>query len=612
MCGLAGVISSVGPDAARVEAALAALRWRGPDAHGVANGQLGRHHVILMHTRLSIIDLDPRSNQPFESEGCVLVFNGEVYNYRELRRELEGLGHAFGTASDTEVVLRAYLQWGAAATERFEGMWAFALLDRRSGTLILSRDRFGEKPLFTWFHDGALYFASEVKAIAALAGQWPEIDRDQIRRYLVNGYKALYKRPGTFFTGVRQIPAGTNAALTEACEPEPRRYWSLRYAPREMTRGEAVEGARERLFRAVELRLRADVPLAFCLSGGVDSTALAAIATRHLQAPIHAFSIIDSDERYDESRNIRATVEALGCDHHVIQTSRDGFFPRMEDLVAYHDSPVATISYYVHSFLSEAIAERGYRIAVSGTAADELFTGYYDHYGFWLAAMAAVGDDLDPLVADWRQSYGAFVRNPVLKDPLAFVRDPAQRGHIYLDRATFNGYLTEPLDEDFDEIAYAHEPLRNRMMNELFHESIPVILHEDDLNSMRVSLENRSPYLDRDLCEFMFTVPSRHLIRDGYAKSILRDAVADLLPDVVVGDKQKRGFNASILSLVDPSDATTREWLLADGPFYGIVRRDAVERALDGDLADNSFSKFLFSLISAKTFVDSQAERARA
>ena len=604
------MIAEFEPDAGRIEAALHALGKRGPDARGQACGALGRHRVTLLHTRLSIIDLDPRSNQPFERDGCILVFNGEVYNYRELRRELEDLGHVFETSGDTEVVLRAYLQWGSAAADRFEGMWALALLDQRTGKLFLSRDRFGEKPLFMWFRDGALYFASEVKALAALSGQWPEIDTGQIRRYLVNGYKSLNKTPATFFAAVRQLPAGTNAILDGPGEPRPERYWSLGFKPREMTRDEAVEGAREQLFRAVELRLRADVPLAFCLSGGVDSTALAAIATRHLQAPIHAFSIIDSDERYDESRNIHATVEALDCDHHVIQTSRDGFFERMEDLVAYHDSPVATISYYVHSFLSEAIAAHGYKIAVSGTAADELFTGYYDHYGFWLAAMAADGEDLGPLIADWRESYGAFVRNPVLRDPKAFVDAPGQRRHIYLDRATFNGYLTEPIEEDFEEVSFADSLLRNRMMNELFHEVVPVILHEDDLNSMRVSIENRSPYLDSDLCEFIYSVPTRHLIRDGYAKSILRDAVSNLMPSVVTGDKQKRGFNASILSLVDPDDEATRERLLAPGPFYDIVRRDAVESALGSDLSDNNFSKFLFSMISAKTFVDTQAGRA--
>ncbi len=604
------MIAAFEPDAGRVGAALRGLGKRGPDACGTTTGMLGRHYVTLLHTRLSIIDLDPRSNQPFEREGCVLVFNGEVYNYRELRRELEDLGHAFETAGDTEVVLRAYLQWGMRAPDRFEGMWAFALLDRRAGKLLLSRDRFGEKPLFTWYRDGAFYFASEIKALAALAGHWPDIDAEHIRRYLVNGYKALNKKQATFFADVRHLPAGTSAVLEGPGEPRPERYWSLSFNPREMTRAEAVAGAREKLFRSVELRLRADVPLAFCLSGGVDSTALAAIATRHLQAPIHAFSIIDSDERYDESRNIRATVEALSCDHHVIETSREGFFERMEDLVAYHDSPVATISYYVHSFLSEAIAAQGYKIAVSGTAADELFTGYYDHYGFWLAAMAAEGEDLDPLIADWRESYGAHVRNPFLQDPRAFVHAPGQRGHIYLDRAVFNGYLTEPLDEDFDETAYVGDPLRNRMMNELFHESVPVILHEDDLNSMRVSIENRSPYLDRELCEFLYTVPARHLIRDGYAKSILRDAVADLLPAVVAEDKQKRGFNASILSLVDPKDGETRDRLLEPGPLFDIVRRDAVEQALDGDFSDNSFSKFLFSMISAKIFVDTHAGRA--
>ena len=609
MCGIAGAITPHEIDPGRITAALASMYHRGPDANGHTSGTVGTCSAALLHARLSIIDLDPRSNQPFKRDGLSLVFNGEIYNYRELRTELEGFGTRFETTGDTEVVLRSYQRWGKDAADRFEGMWALAILDTNRNEIFLSRDRFGEKPLFIWRVDGALYFASEPKTIAALAGRWPDVSAQQIRRYLVNGYRALHKTDSTFFDGISELPAGTSTTLTGTGAPKTERYWSLAYAPQPMSRAEAVDGVRERLFRAVDLRLRADVPLAFCLSGGVDSSALAAIATARLDHPIHAFSIIDSDERYDESRNIRATVAALNCDHHVIETTREGFWGKLGTLTADHDSPVVTISYYVHAFLSEAIAARGYKVAVSGTAADELFTGYYDHYGYWLAAMAKSGADLPGLIADWRESYGAHVRNPILKDPETFVRNSEERGHIYLDRDQFNAYLREPLEEEFAETHHTDETLRNRMMNELFEEVIPVILHEDDLNSMRVSIENRSPYLDRELCEFIYTVPNEHLIRDGYAKSLLRDAVADLLPEEVVHDKQKRGFNASILSLVDPDSSDTRERLLDDSPFYDIVDRAKVEQALTTNLEDNSFSKFLFSVISAKTFVDTQADR---
>jgi asparagine synthase (glutamine-hydrolysing) len=604
MCGIAGSFGGSRPDRQKIGRTLAAMRHRGPDANGEYTANIGEDALCLLHSRLSIIDLDPRANQPFEADGCVLVFNGEIYNFVELRNDLERRGHKFRTASDTEVIVKAYREFGEACVDHFEGMWALALHDRQRNVLFLSRDRFGEKPLYYAHWNGVLYFGSEVKFLAALSGHTPVANDIQIKRFLVNGYKSLYKGPNTYLQGVTELPPASSAMIREPDKLQPRRYWQLSYEPMPMTREAAKEEVKALLYRAIEIRLRADVPIAFCLSGGVDSTALASVAAMHFGQKLHAFTVLDKDERYDEAENVSATVAHLDCDHHVAHTSTEGFFDRMEMLIGYHDSPLSTISYYVHSFLSEAIAANGFKVSISGTAADELFTGYYDHYSFWLAEMHGHMDFSD-LLADWRGSYGAHVQNPLLQDPLAFQHNPEQRGHIYLNRDVFNELLVTPLSEDFSETRYSENLLRNRMLNELFHESVPVILREDDLNSMRWSVENRSPYLDRTLAEFLYRVPAEHLISHGYVKSLLRDAVADLAPEQVIGDKRKRGFNASIDSLVDRSDSDTIERLLAPGPIFDLVKRESIEGFLRNDMRDNSFSKFLFSFISAKLFLES-------
>jgi asparagine synthase (glutamine-hydrolysing) len=609
MCGIAGSIGGAAPPRERLAAAAQLLRHRGPDASGIWTGQLANQQAALVHTRLSIIDLDPRANQPFVGDDCVLTFNGEIYNYRELRRELEAAGHRFATQSDTEVIVQAWRRWGIRCFDRFEGMWALALVDLRVNKLVLSRDRFGEKPLYLWRRQSRLLFASEVKALAALAGEWPEHNTAQLRRFLVNGYKALYKQPSTFYEGVEELPAASSLVLDAAAPLPPsareaaRRYWSLAYRPQPMTAAGMAEGVRERLTRALELRLRADVPLAFCLSGGVDSGALVSFAAKKLNREVQAFSILDDDERYDETRNIRATAADIGCRLNTVHTNTSGFLDRLAEQSRERDAPVATVSYYMHDFLSEAIAAQGYRVAMSGTAADELFTGYYDHYAFWLAEMSR-SDGLPGLIADWRQSYGAWVQNPVLQDPMVFRDRPAERSHIFLDRDLFNELMVEPCDEDFTETAYSDNPLRNRMMNELFAEAVPVILREDDLNSMRWSVENRSPYLDRDLAEFAYSIPNELLIKGGCPKWPLRAAAEGVLNDQVRLDKRKRGFNASIESLLDRRDPQVLDRLLAPGPIFDVVRRDAVERFLSDDLKANSLSKFAFSFVAAKTFLE--------
>lgn len=603
MCGFAGSFGPGQPTPETAGAVERALRHRGPDGFSTYRGDVGGQPLFLHHARLAIIDLDPRAAQPFTKDHLTLAYNGELYNYLELREELRALGHVFTSDSDTEVVLEAYRRWGEGCVDRFEGMWALVMADRQRGGLWISRDRFGEKPLFYQWQGETLHFASEVKALAVLTGGWAAVNRQKVAAYLVNGFKSIHKEAGTWFDGVHSFPAAASAFLRTPVDLRPLPYWSLRYQPQEMTREEAEDRVASAVRRALRLRLRADVPLAFCLSGGVDSTLLSCLAAREFGQELHGFSVVDRDHRYDESDNITQIVRDLDVRSHQVFLSPEGFLPRMERLVRGHDAPVATISYYVHSFLSEAIAGSGFKVSISGTGADELFSGYYDHYNFWLAEHLT-DQTAETLLADWRSGFGSHVRNRVLKDPLVFRSRPEERGHIYLDREVFNDLMVVPFEQDFAEQKYSENLLRNRMLNELHQEIVPVILEEDDLNSMMWGIENRSPFLDRELAELAYAIPNRHLIHGGYSKWLLRSAGAGVVPDAVRLDKRKRGFNASIDTLLDRSDPETVDWLLTPGPIFDYVRRDRIEAFLRGDMTENSFSKFLFSFVSARLFLE--------
>lgn len=610
MCGIAGSLGANDVNEASVKKTLRSMARRGPDSSRSIRLEIGGQVCHLLHTRLAIIDLASEAEQPMRQGPLTLVFNGEIYNYLEVRRELEGAGQRFRTQSDSEVLLAAYLHWGTKALNRLEGMWAFAIHDARDGSLFLSRDRFGEKPLFLRRMGGTLYFASEPKALESLSGTPLSVDLAAVRGFLVNGFRSLFKRPRTFFEGVWELPAASFARIATGDDRfTPKRYWSLTHNPWPMTPEEAVEGARNRLERSLSLRLRADVPVAFCLSGGVDSTALAGIAARRMGRQLHTFSVVDADERYNESDRIKCMTDWLGCEHFTAQVNRAGFFERMRDLVTYHDAPVPTISYYIHSFLSEEISARGYKVAISGAGADELFTGYYDHYAYWLAEMAKRGD-VSHLVEEWRGTYGRWVNNPLLQDPLSFRLTPDRRDHLFQNREMFNALMVEPISETFTETAFSDDVLRTRMFNDLTEEIVPVILRADDSNSMMYSVENRSPFLDRELAEYMYAVPSELLIRDGLPKWILREAVAGDVPDEVRLCSRKQGFNASIDSLIDRTDPQTRERLLSPSPIFDLVDRERIATFLDADLTDNSFSKFAFSFISAKLFLETARDAA--
>ncbi|MBL8089178.1 MAG: asparagine synthase (glutamine-hydrolyzing) [Anaerolineales bacterium] len=605
MCGIAGYYGTNTIAEEKINLCLKLMGQRGPDQTEYRHFANGENNTYLLFARLAIIDLDERANQPFHSENKWMIFNGEMYNYLERRAELQAKGIAFKTESDTEVMLKSLHHDGLSSLDKCEGMWAFAMYDEKDGSLTLCRDRFGEKPLYLYKDSTGLYFGSEIKFITALLGKKLEINYDHIYRYLVNGYKSLYKGGQNFFKGITELPSGSTLSIQKDKKEKQEKYWSpLIQQNDSMTYQEAVDCTREKLIRSVELRLRADVPLAFCMSGGVDSNSLISIAKRIFNYDVHGFTIVNTDARYEEQDMIELAVKELNIRHTPITVDTSDFLSKLRKLVRYHDAPVYTISYYAHWMLAESIHNHGYRISVSGTAADEIFTGYYDHH---LAYLYEIQNDKTlhaKSLQAWEQHIKPIVRNPFLSDPDLFIKDKTFRDHIYLDADRFASFLTGSWSEPFGEQHYTDSLLRNRMLNEMFHEAVPVILHEDDLNSMYYSVENRSPFLDRDLFEFANSIPSRHLIQDGRAKSVLREAMRGIAPDAIVENRRKVGFNAPIFSFLDVNDKSTRDTLLEDSPVFEHIKKDKIKTLLSKENLPNSESKFLFNFLNTKLFLE--------
>jgi asparagine synthase (glutamine-hydrolysing) len=588
------------------------MRRRGPDSAGVYRHRgAGGRNIVLLHSRLSIIDLDSRANQPFRQGATVLISNGELYNYIELRGRLDLAREPLVTAGDTEVLARLLSERGTKALGECEGMWAFAFYDETADELTLSRDRFGEKPLYIMRDETGFYFGSEIKFLMALAGRRPAPNVDHLYRYMVNGYKALYKNGHSFFHGVCELEAGSCLVRDGQGHERSFRFWipPIGRIDDSICYQDAVRLVRETLIRSVGLRLRADVPLAFCLSGGVDSNALIAIAKKHFGYNVHGFTIMNTDSRYEEREMVEHSVDYLDLRHTTIPVVADDFLDGLRTLVRQHDAPIYTITYYVQWRLMQSVAEHGYRVSISGTGADELFSGYFDHHNAYLRDVNRDPSRYAEALKNWQTHVQPHVRNPFLRDPELFVRDAAERGHIYLNSDEFAEYLTSPWSEPFAEENYCDGLLRNRMLNELFHESVPPILHEDDLNAMYFSIENRSPFLDSQLFEVTQTIPTRHFVRKGRAKALLRDAVADIAPPLVMDNPRKTGFNAPILDLLDVNDPAVRAYLLDDGPIYEHVRKDKIEALIRRSDLPNSESKFLFYFLNAKMFLE---EAARA
>lgn len=604
MCGIAGSWSKNELNIARIESSLKLLCHRGPDdqkykSFKTKNGM----NAALLFTRLAIIDLDPRANQPMGYGGLWLTFNGEIYNYREIRKELEEQGFSFHTSSDTEVLLKGLHAYGWKVLNKLEGMWSIAVYDENTDRLTLCRDRFGEKPLSYIKTAEGVFYASEVRVLQQLSGQGLVPNKLHLQRFLVNGYKSLYKTNETFFNDVKDVPAKTLLHFNDDGTVNSEVYWKPNLEIDEsIDFDRAVIQSKEKLLRSLDLRLRADVPLAFSLSGGVDSVSLVSLAKRELRAHVHGFTIRNSDPRYEEWQLVDKVVKELNLDHTYIDLKSENFLENLKMLIAHRKNPILTITYYVQWLLMQKISEMGFKVVIGGTGADELYTGYYDHHLFYIASLN--GRARLAAIESWSLNLKQFIQNPFLSNPNLFIEKPNFRDHIYLDADLYKTFLIDDFKGKFNETKYHADLLKNRMLNELFEETIPVIMHEEDLNAMNFSIENRSPFLDKELFETTFKFPSKIMIKNGKAKAILRESVRGIAPDAVLDNARKIGFNAPIESLLDLNNKDVIHHILSDSPIFDIVNRDFISKFLVKRGLNNSESKFLFSFLSAKLFLE--------
>ncbi len=559
MCGIAGILQCDGAvaGAGLLRDMTTAIAHRGPDGDGFfSEGPVG-----LGHRRLAIIDLVSGDQPMSSSDGSVvLIFNGEIYNFRELRRELEARGAAFRTSSDTEVVLQAYETWGVDCLARLRGMFAFALWDKSRRRLFLARDRVGIKPLVYAWDGRRLLFASEIKALLEDPRLPRELDWEALRDFLTLHY---IPSPRTIFRAIRKLPPASYLLLDLARgEPEVHRYWDLRFAPDERpSRAEWLEGLRWHLSDAVRSHLVSDVPIGAFLSGGVDSSTVVALMARASEGRVRTFSIGFDDGDFDELEHARTVARRYDTQHfeYVVKPNALEALPR---LAWQFDEPFADSSalptYYVSKITREHVT-----VALSGDGGDENFIGYTRY-----ARAQRLHERVD--------AFPAVLARPLLR--LAARMLPAgARGQGYLDLLG-----APPVDRYFKLVAYQRsETLRPLLSAEARRQVAPTVtadlfralategrprdyastlqyvdihcyLPEDiltkvDRTSMAVSLEARVPLLDHVLMEYVATMPTALKLREGVGKVVLKDVMAADLPASIL-HRRKMGFGLPIAS----------------------------------------------------------------
>jgi asparagine synthase (glutamine-hydrolysing) len=564
MCGICGQFNfgrAVPVREQSLAAMASTLQHRGPDHAATYVAPDAR--AGLGFRRLSIIDLRSAAHQPIgnEDDSIQVVFNGEIYNYRDLRQRLVANGHRFRSNADSEVIVHLYEEKGEAAIDMLEGMFALALWDGRHETLTLARDRAGKKPLYLWSDATRVVFASEIKALLSVPDLGIEIDEDAIPYYFVHGY---VPHPQTFYRRVSHLEPATVAVFDRDGRRRDRRYWQLTFPqpgarsvpPRETAAGRV----RELVTSAIERRLMSDVPLGAFLSGGIDSTIVVGVMSRLLAEPVRTFSIgFEGDEAFDETAIARQTASQFGTRHTEFRV-RPSAIDLLDTLVRQHDGPFGDSS-AIPTYLVSKLTREHVTVALTGDGGDEVFAGYLrfgaalaaDRVPSWAIAPARAALDQMPTPPNERhwvargRRFARFGQLP-LEDRLA-----AWTGVFYddVEQLLAPDLLARvaPIDRQRHRRGVAGidgaTPL-SRLLAVNFHS----YLHDDllvkaDRMSMAASLEARAPLLDRELIEYVATLPDEYKVCGSQTKVILRMAFADLIPQSVLG-QPKRGFGVPI------------------------------------------------------------------
>ncbi|HZX38988.1 MAG TPA: asparagine synthase (glutamine-hydrolyzing) [Streptomyces sp.] len=610
MCGVAGMVSTASPDPATVKAMCDLLSHRGPDGEGFHTDD----RVALGMRRLAIIDVSG-GHQPVynEDRSVVAVFNGEIYNFAELRGELLSRGHTFRTESDSECLVHLYEEHGEDLVHRLRGMFAFALWDAKERRLLLARDRVGKKPLYYRNADGRLAFASELKALSTVGPSGREVDLVALHHYLTYQYVPA---PFSILRGVRKLPPGHLLTWQDG-RVKVRRYWKLDFSPAAVTsEQEAVERTRELLLEATRIRMVSERPLGAFLSGGIDSSAVVAAMARTSDQPVKTFSVGFDDARFDEREHARTVARRYGTDHHefVVGASALDVLPT---LAWYFDEPFADSS-AIPSFYVAQLSRRQVTVALNGDGGDESFGGYTRYALMARTARIRTPEAAHPAlgrlgrallgtgpVHPYRRKAGLALTMLGADPELRYARlmsyfTPEQKHALYTDRLREELSGTDSYDLLLDAFhASSADSTVGRLMDVDVNTYLPGdLLVKVDITTMANSLEARSPFLDHRLMEWAARLPVELKVRGTTTKYLLKRAVADWLPPELL-HRPKQGFGVPLAHWLRTELKDVAWDVLTDRTARdrGFFRPETVRALLEEHAAGQNHSRQLWALM---------------
>jgi asparagine synthase (glutamine-hydrolysing) len=551
MCGIAGIIAkNKQPDLQQLKQMTDSIVHRGPDDEGLLiDGRVG-----LGHRRLSIIDLSAAGHQPmsYADNKYTIVFNGEIYNYLEIKEALRKQGYQFSSHSDTEVILAAYQCWGEECVQRFNGMWAFAIHDKVQKTVFCSRDRFGIKPFYFINNSDLFAFGSEIKQFKGLLPDF-SFDEEVLYNFLV--YGGLFYNERTCYANILTLPGAHNLVYDlEQGTYCTYRYWDLDAKKKTVykTEAEYIKAFRDLFFDSVRLHLRSDVPVGSCLSGGLDSSALVCTVNEFLRkegksANQSTFSFCSKYAQYDERKHIEKVIQKTNATPYYTYPDSNDLFQTLHTLAYYQEAPFNSTSMFAQYEVFRLVHSKNVKVVINGQGADELLGGYPFFYGFYLIDLLCKGK-LPTFVKEFKNYHTLFGGSLLRTLVEVFVLsvpwlEYGLRDIFRLNRPKWLSLKRKyPLYKKQLKVPKFNSLLKKRLYEAVFYSKLPELLHYEDVNSMAFSVESRVPFLDYRIVEFLFSIPDKFIIRAGWTKYILRQALQDVLPPDIAQRKDKMGY----------------------------------------------------------------------
>jgi asparagine synthase (glutamine-hydrolysing) len=620
MCGIIGIINPKGTPPETLAALSASLRHRGPDDEGfflVDNHQISRQYggvntisfldqmpnilqcekgdarVALIHRRLSIVDLSPKGHQPMSTQDLqhTIVYNGEVYNHKEIRRELEGRGHIFRTESDTEVVLYAYLEYGAKCVEKFVGMWAFAIYDSAKKSIFISRDRFGIKPLYFYHKKDHFAFASEIKTLLLLDEVQPDVHAKDFIEFLSFG--ATTKPFDNLFSAVNDLAPGHNLTYDlQESRVTIERYYDVRAATRNTSITDARTQYAEAFEESIDLHLRADVQVGSCLSGGLDSSAIVAFAAPKMGGnTFHTYTAAFEEADVDESNYAKMVAgEFSNIEAHFTYPTADQLLRDIDKLIYHQDLPIGSTSIFAQWQVMKAAHKNNMKVLLDGQGADEVLGGYYNFAGIYVLE-AAKRMKFGKAVGEYRalkRNFTPNMKNATARAAYYFLPEFMQRKVRAKQRLGMHmvGHEFQNVVQNIEVPKRGGKTYREHSFLSLEFGMYELLRYEDR-NSMAFSIESRVPFLDHRLVELSLAMRNEDKLRKGWTKHILRKTIEDRLPKEIVWRKDKKGFVTPQQSWKNAVMPTLKEYIQSSD-IPPILNKSYILDLCGQDLSNNS------------------------